>query len=94
MQSAVSLLQQPKSEGDMPNDDLGDPDQVLPGYTPGWRPSFPSSPPSSPSSLSVSVSGPGLSGCRDWGWDPGGVRSAGGGLGWDPGGGAAVCDSE
>ena len=33
---------------------------------------------------------------RYWGWDPGGVRSAGGGLGWDPGGGAApaVCGSE
>ena len=89
-----SLLQMPESEGDMPRDDFGDCNQALPGYTPGWRPSFPSSPPSPPSSLSVSVSGPGLSGCRDWGWDPGGVRSAGGGLGWDPGGGAAVCDSE
>ena len=78
-----------ETEGDMPCDDSDlapDPDLALPGYTPGWRPSFPSSPPSSPS---VSVSGPGLGHQRDWGWDPGGVRAAGGGLGWDPGGAAA-----
>ena len=100
VQSAVSLLQTPKSEGDMPHDDFGDRDQALPGYTPGWRHSFPSSPLSSPS---VSVFGPGLGHQRDWGWDPGGVRAVGGGLGWDPGGAraasgqqqsaAAVCDS-
>ena len=98
-----SLLQTPKSEGDMPHDDYGNSigDQALPGYTPGWRHlSFPSSPLSSPS---VSVFGPGLGHQRDWGWDPGGVRAVGGGLGWDPGGAraasgqqqsaAAVCDS-
>ena len=69
VQSAVSLLQTPKSEGDMPRDDFGDRDQALPGYTPGWRHSLPSSPLSSPS---VSVFGPGLGHQRDWGWDPGG----------------------
>ena len=63
-----------------------DPDLALPGYTPGWRLSMPSSPLSSPS---VSVFGPGLGHQRDWGWDPGGVRAAGGGLGWDPGGGVS-----
>ena len=73
----------------MPCDDSDlapDPDLALPGYTPGWRPSMPSSPPSSPS---VSVFGPGLGHQRDWGWDPGGVRAAGGGLGWDLGGGVS-----
>ena len=83
-----------ETEGDMPRDDSDlapDPDLASLGYTPGWRHSMPSSPLSSPS---VSVFGPGLGHQRDWGWDPGGVRAAGGGLGWDPGGGAAVCDSE
>ena len=78
-----------ETEGDMPCDDSDlapDPDLALPGYTPGWRLSMPSSPLSSPS---VSVFGPGLGHQRDWGWDPGGVRAAGGGLGWDPGGGVS-----
>ena len=76
----------------MPHDDFGDSDsgqafgQAPLGYTPRWRPSMPSSPLSSPS---VSVFGPGLGHQRDWGWDPGGVRAAGGGLGWDPGGGVS-----
>ena len=85
---AAPLLQS-ETEGDMPRDDSDlapDPDLALPGYTPGWRHSMPSSPLSSPS---VSVFGPGLGHQRDWGWDPGGVRAAGGGLGWDPGGGAS-----
>ena len=79
-----------ETEGDMPRDDSDlapDPDLASLGYTPGWRHlSFPSSPLSSPS---VSVFGPGLGHQRDWGWDPGGVRAAGGGLGWDPGGGVS-----
>ena len=65
-----------ETEGDTPCDDSVD-DQALPGYTPGGRHSMPSSPLSSPS---VSVFGPGLGHQRDWGWDPGGVRAARGGL--------------
>eukprot|EP01045_Picozoa_sp_COSAG04_P007946 COSAG04_NODE_431_length_14522_cov_23.420717_2_plen_172_part_00 len=85
LQLEASVSMPMETEGDTPCDDsIGD--QALPGYTPGWRPSMPSSPLSSPS---VSVFGPGLGHQRDWGWDPGGVRAAGGGLGWDPGGGAS-----
>ena len=85
---AATLLKL-ETEGDMPRDDSDlapDPDLASLGYTPGCRHSFPSSPLSSPS---VPVLGPGLGHQRDWGWDPGGVRAAGGGFGWDPGGAAA-----
>ena len=74
----------------MPHDDFGDSNQALPGYTPGWRHSRHSLPSSPLSSPSVSVFGPGLGHQRDWGWDPGGVRAAGGGLGWGPGGARAA----
>ena len=87
--SGLVCMLKSETEGDMPCDDSDlapDPDLALPGYTPGWRLSMPSSPLSSPS---VSVSGPGLGHQRDWGWDPGGVRAAGGGLGWAPCGAAA-----